>query len=105
MAGYVPDKHGPQAGTTSYADIVASDGTNQHIIRTLTMVNHSASARLVNVSIGAGADATDIVEETIPAGVTRVYNGWWVVPTSTAVQVKQDTGTDVTFTVSGYHFT
>ena len=101
---YTPNQHGPQAGTTSYADLVASDGTNTHIIRTITIVNHAASARTVNVSIGVGADATDIIEETIAAGVTMVHNGWWVVPTSTVVQVKQDTGTDVTFTASGYHY-
>ncbi len=105
MAGYVPSKHGPQAGTSSFADLVASDGTNQHVIRTISIVNTGASTRTAYVSIGAGAAATEIVETSIAAHATLTYNGWWHVPISTAVQVKQDTGTDVTFTVSGYHYT
>lgn len=103
---YTPNTHGPQAGTTSFADIVASDGTNVHVLRTITIVNTTAStARDVYVSIGAGAAATEIIQINIPGNTTLVFNGWWSVPTSTAVQVKQGVGTDCTFTVSGYHFT
>lgn len=102
---YVPNQHGPQAGTTSYADIIASDGTNVHVIRTITIVVTAGTARECFVSIGAGAAATEIVHKTVPATDTIVLNGWWVVPTSTAAQVKQGVGTDATFTVSGYHYT
>jgi hypothetical protein len=104
MAAYTPSKHGPLAGSGSYADLIASDGSNEHVIRTISIVNTSGSSRTAYVSIGSGAAATLIVQVTIPAGETRVFNGWWHVPTSTVVQVKQDTGTDVTFTASGYHY-
>ena len=104
MAAYTPNTHGPQAGTSSFADLIASDVTNQHIIRTISIANTGASTRTAYVSIGAGSAATEIIETSIPAHSTLVFNGWWDVPTSTAVQVKQDTGTDVTFTASGYHY-
>lgn len=102
---YTPNTHGPQAGTTSYADLVASDGTNVHVIRTITIVNTAAAAiREAFVSIGAGAAGTLIIHKNVPTDDTLIFNGWWSVPTSTAVQVKQGVGTDLTFTVSGYHF-
>ena len=105
MAGYVPSKHGPQAGTNAFADLIASDGTNQHIIRTISIVNTGASARVAYVSIGAGAAGTEIIETSIAAHATLTYNGWWHIPITTVVQIKQDVGTDLTITVSGYHYT
>lgn len=108
MAGYVPSKHGPKvvnAVANTYEDSIASDGTNEHIIRTISLVNTGASVRKVTVTIGAGAAATEIIEQSIPANSTMVFNGWWHVPTSTAVQTKQDAGTDCTITLSGYHYT
>lgn len=105
MAGYVPSKHGPTANSATYADLIASDGTNQHIIRTFSIVNTSASTRFVYITIGAGAAATEIVETSVLPNSTVTLNGWWHVPISTAVQFKQDTGTDTTVTASGYHYT
>ena len=55
MAAYTPDGHGPQQVTASYADLIASDASNVHIIRSIVIVNTSASTRTVYVSIGAGA--------------------------------------------------
>ena len=104
MAAYTPDKHGPTGVTASYADLIASDGSNTHVIRTFSIVNTSASTRTVYITIGAGAAGTEILEEVLPAHTTVVRNGWWVVPTSTAVQQKQDSGTDCTVTASGYHY-
>ena len=105
MAGYVPDGHGPQGVTASYADLIASDGTNVHVIRTIEIVNTSASTRTVYVSIGAGGAATEIIEYAIAPHSTQPFNVFLRVPTSTAVQVKQDTGTDCTITIGGYHYT
>lgn len=104
MAAYTPDKHGPIAVTNVYSDAIASDGSNQHIIRTITIVNTDASSRNVFVSIGAGAAATEIVETAVPANSTIVLNGWWVVPTSTAVQMKASVTLVCTLTLSGYHY-
>jgi len=104
MATRTPNTHGPQAGTSSFADLVASDGTNVHEIRCITIVNTGASARTAYVSIGSGAAATEIIEIPVAAHSTEIRNGYWAVPTSTVVQVKQDTGTDLTFTVSGQHY-
>lgn len=104
MAALTPDGHGPQGVTASYADLIASDGSNVHIIRTITIVNTSASSRTVYVSIGAGAAATEIVEKVVAAHDTKVFNVYLKVPTSTAVQVKQDSGTDCTITIGGYHY-
>lgn len=104
MAALTPDGHGPQGVTASYADLIASDATNVHIIRTIEIVNTGASTRTVYVSIGAGAVGTEIVEKTITAHDTKTFNVYLRVPTSTAVQVKQDVGTDCTITIGGYHY-
>lgn len=104
MADYVPSKHGPTAGTASYADLIASDATNIHVIRTISIVNTGATPRTAFLAIGAGGAATEVIEKTVPANDTLTLNGWWVVPTNTAVQVKQGTGTDLVWTVSGFHY-
>lgn len=104
MAAYTPDKHGPTVLTNAYADIIASDGANQHVIRTIDIVNTDSSPRNVFISIGAGAAGTEIIEVAVPANDTKVLNGWWVVPTSTAVQAKASVTTVVTLTLSGYHY-
>lgn len=100
---YVTDKHGPQNCSGSYADLVASDGTNKHSIRTFSIVNTTAGALAAFISIGAGATGTEVIETTVPANSTVTLNGMWNVPTSTAVQIKGTTG--VTITASGYHVT
>jgi len=104
MAAYTPDKHGPTQLTGSYADLIASDGSNQHVIRTIDIVNTDSSSRNVFITIGAGAAATEIIEVAVPANDTKVLNGWWVIPTSTVVQGKASVTTVVTVTLSGYHY-
>lgn len=105
MAGYVPDGHGPTALTATYATIIASDGTNVHVLRTIEVVNTSVSVRTVFVSIGVGAAATEIIEISVPANDTVTRNLWLVVPLSTVVQAKQGTGTDCTITIGALHYT
>lgn len=103
---YTPDKHGPTQLGTSYADLIASDGSNVHVIRTITLVNTDTVAHTAFITIGAGAAATEIYETAaILPNSTTILNGWWVVPISTAVQGKADTATKVTVTLSGYHQT
>lgn len=103
---YAPDKHGPTQLAATYGDLVASDGTNQHVIRTITLVNTDTVAHTAFITIGAGAAGTEIYETAaILPQSTTILNGWWVVPVSTAVQGKADVANKVTVTLSGYHYT
>lgn len=107
MAAYTPDGHGPaavNAVANTYVDLIASDASNVHIIRTIEVVNTGASSRIVYVSIGAGAAGTEVIELTVLAHSTETRNLWLKVPLSTAVQTKQDAGTDCTITIGGYHY-
>jgi DUF917 family protein len=104
MAAYTPDGHGPQAATDSYADLIASDASNVHIIRTIECVNTDSAARNIFVSIGAGAAATEVLEVSVPANSTVTKNVFLKVPTSTAVQIKASVTDVVTVTIGGYHY-
>ena len=106
MAGYVPNAHGPTLVTSAYTDMIASDGTNVHVIRTITIVNNDTAAHTAFISVGAGAAGTEIYETaSILPNTTTILNGWWVVPVSTAVQAKTDVSNKLTLTLSGYHYT
>ena len=106
MATYTPNQHGPVQLGTSYADIIASDGTNVHVIRTITLVNTDTASHTAFITVGAGAAATEIYETaSILPNTTTILNGWWLLPTSTALQGKADTASKVTVTISGYHQT
>jgi len=104
MAAYTPDGHGPQLATDSYADLIASDAVNVHIIRTIECVNTDSSARAIFVSIGAGAAGTEVLEISVPANSTVTRNVWLKVPTTTAVQVKASVTDVVAVTIGGYHY-
>jgi hypothetical protein len=105
MATYTPNQHGPAQFGNAYADIIASDGTNVHVIRTITLVNTDTVSHTVFITAGAGAAATEIYETaSILANSTTVLNGWWILPVSTAMQGKADTAAKVTYTLSGYHY-
>lgn len=103
---YVPNQHGPTQLGATYADLIASDGTNQHVIRTITLVNTDTVAHTAFITIGTGAAGTEVYETAyIGPQSTTVLNGWWVVPTSTVAQGKADIANKVTVTLSGYHYT
>jgi hypothetical protein len=105
MATYTPDKHGPAQLAATYGDLIASDGSNVHIIRTITLVNTDTTAHTAFITIGAGAAGTEVYESaSVLANSTTILNGWWVVPLSTAVQGKSDVANKVTVTLSGYHY-
>ena len=106
MSTYVPNQHGPTQLGATYADLIASDGTNVHVIRTITLVNTDTVAHTVFLTVGAGAGATEIYETpSIMPNSTTILNGWWLVPISTALQGKSDLASKVTVTLSGYHQT
>jgi hypothetical protein len=105
VAVYTPNQHGPAQLAATYGDLIASDGSNTHIIRTITLVNTDTVSHTAFITIGAGAAATEVYETaTILPNTTTILNGWWTVPTSTAVQGKADTANKVTVTLSGYHY-
>lgn len=104
--GYVPNQHGPTQLAATYGDLIASDGTNVHVIRTITLVNTDTASHTVFISVGAGAAGTEIYETAgILPNTTTILNGWWLVPISTACQGKSDVANKVTATLSGYHYT
>jgi len=104
--GYVPNQHGPVQLAATYGDVIASDGTNVHVIRTITIVNTDTASHTAFLTVGAGAAATEIYETAgVLPNTTTILNGWWVVPLSTAMQGKSDTASKVTVTLSGYHYT
>lgn len=99
-----PDTHGPTVLTGSYADIIASDGTNIHEIRTITLTNTDSASRNVFLAFGVGAAGTEVVEVAVPANDTKVLNGYWALPISTKLQGKASVTSVVNVTVSGYHY-
>ena len=106
MSTYVPNQHGPTQLGAAYADIIASDGSNVHVIRTITLVNTDTVSHTAFITVGAGAAGTEIYETAaILPNSTTILNGWWLLPISTALQGKADTGSKVTVTISGYHQT
>ena len=106
MATYTPNQHGPTQLSSTYADLIASDGTNVHVIRTITLVNTDTASHTAFITVGAGAAGTEIYETaSILPNSTTILNGHWILPISTALQGKADAASKVTVTLSGYHQT
>lgn len=104
--GYIPSGHGPTQLAATYGDVIASDGSNIHVIRTIICVNTDTASRTIFLSKGAGAAATEIYEtNAILPNTTTILNVWLVIPLSTVVQGKSDVANKVTVTLDGYHYT